>query len=147
MASRSLWSLVPASTSGEWEGLRRRLRGRPAGDDGPCLVNAGGDIAVRGGAWPVAVSDDLTVELTRGAIATTGRDRRRWRRAGEEYHHLIDPCTGRPAETDLLGVTVVADTAVEAEVLAKVAFLGGEVDVPRVLVGADGSVFVAGDLA
>jgi thiamine biosynthesis lipoprotein len=114
---------------------------------GPCLVNAGGDIAVRGGAWPIGVGDGLTVELTRGALATSGRDRRIWQRDGEEHHHLIDPFTARPAATDLLRVTVVADSAVEAEVLAKIAFLGGEVDVPRVLVTADGKVVLAGGLS
>jgi thiamine biosynthesis lipoprotein len=114
---------------------------------GNCLVNAGGDLAVRGGAWPIAITDDLTVELTRGAMATSGRDRRTWHRAGEMQHHLIDPATGRPAETELARVTVIAGSAVEAEVLAKMAFLGGDVDVPRVLVTADGAVVVAGGLA
>jgi len=113
---------------------------------GPCLVNAGGDLAVRGGSWPVGVDGSVTLELTRGAIATSGRDRRRWRRGGEELHHLIDPATGRPAENGLLRVTVVADSAAEAEVLAKIAFLGGEVDVPRVLVTADGRTTLAGGL-
>jgi thiamine biosynthesis lipoprotein len=114
---------------------------------GPCLVNAGGDLTVRGGAWPVGICEGLTVELTRGAIATSGRDRRRWSRGGAQQHHLIDPFTGRPAETPLLRVTVVAGSAVEAEVLAKLAFLGGDVDVPRVLVTADGRVVLAGGLA
>ena len=80
---------------------------------GPCLVNAGGDLAVRGGAWPVGVDGSVTLELSRGAIATSGSDRRRWRRGGEERHHLIDPATGRPAEGRLLRVTVVARSAVE----------------------------------
>jgi thiamine biosynthesis lipoprotein len=114
---------------------------------GPCLVNAGGDLAVRGGAWPVAVADELTVELSRGAIATSGADRRRWKRGTEELHHLIDPRTGRPAEAPYRRVTVVAPDAVEAEVLAKAVFLGAEDDVPRVLVLADGRVVVAGGLA
>ncbi len=91
---------------------------------GPCLVNAGGDIAVRGGAWPVGV-EDVTLELSSGGMATSGRDRRRW---GRGQHHLIDPRTGAPAKTDLLRVTVVAADAVEAEVLAKSVFLGGPSD-------------------
>ena len=60
-----------------------------------------GDIAVRGGAWPVGVdATSVTLELTRGGMATSGRDRRRWRRDGAELHHLIDPATGRPAAGD-----------------------------------------------
>ena len=95
---------------------------------GPCLVNAGGDIATRGGSWPVGVETDgapLTLELAGAALATSGRDRRRWRREGRELHHLIDPRTGAPSETDLLRVTVVAPDAVEAEVTAKSLFLAG----------------------
>jgi thiamine biosynthesis lipoprotein len=119
---------------------------------GPCLVNAGGDLAVRGDEpWAVGVEDGPTLELTRGAIATSGRDRRRWRRGGEERHHLIDPSTGRPAQTDLLRVTVVASTAVEADVLAKTLFLSGEEEaaaagVPALLVTADGRRRLVGGL-
>jgi thiamine biosynthesis lipoprotein len=119
---------------------------------GPCLVNAGGDLAVRGDRpWPIGVEDGPTLELTSGAIATSGRDRRHWRRGDEERHHLIDPATGRPAQTDLLRVTVVASTATEADVLAKTLFLGGEQEaaaagVPALLVCADGRTRLVGDL-
>jgi thiamine biosynthesis lipoprotein len=113
---------------------------------GPCLVNAGGDLAVRGGAWPVGVADGLTLELSRGGMATSGRDRRRWVRGGAEQHHLIDPSTGRPAESELVRVTVVAGSAAEAEVLATAAFLGADVDAPRVLFTADGRTVLAGGL-
>ncbi|HEY7794739.1 MAG TPA: FAD:protein FMN transferase [Gaiellaceae bacterium] len=126
---------------------------------GPCLVDAGGDIAVRGRAWPVGVETadgQLTLELPGGGIATSGRDRRRWRRGGEEQHHLIDPASGRPSRSDLLRVTAVADTAVEAEVLAKTLFLAGALDakreadarwIPAVLVTQDGRRLLAGGLA
>ena len=130
---------------------------------GPCLVNAGGDLAVRGfrqcgDPWPVAVSTPagtVTLGLRRGAMATSGRDWRRWRRGGEERHHLIDPATGRSAECDLLHVTVVAATATEAEIQAKSIFLLGERDairaahvlaMPCLLVTADGRSVRAGGL-
>ncbi len=120
--------------------------------EGPCLVNAGGDLAVRGDKpWPVGVEDGPTLELTSGAIATSGRDRRHWRRGAEERHHLINPATGRPAETDLVRVTVVAPTAIEADVLAKTLFLGGEEEAaaagaPALLVCADGRTRLVGGL-
>ena len=113
---------------------------------GPCLVNAGGDLAVRGGAWPIGVTDELTLELTRGGLATSGRDRRRWRRGGVERHHLIDPQTGRPAEGTPLRVTVIGSSAVEAEIAAKAAFLGAEIDLPHVVVTDDGNTVLAGGL-
>ncbi|MGH3023442.1 MAG: FAD:protein FMN transferase [Gaiellaceae bacterium] len=130
---------------------------------GPCLVNAGGDLAVagvlEGGVWPVGVetpSGTLTLGLARGALATSGSDRRRWRAGDEDQHHLIDPATGRPSESDLLRVTVTAETAVEAEVLAKALFLAGEdaaveeaqaLGVPALLVTVDDRVQMAGGLA
>jgi thiamine biosynthesis lipoprotein len=125
---------------------------------GPCLVDAGGDIALRGRAWPVGVetaAGTLTLELTQGGLATSGRDRRRWTVGGEEQHHLIDPATGRPAESDLLRVTVVASSAAEAEVHAKSLFLAGasaarahadEHGLPAVLVTRQGRTLVAGGI-
>jgi thiamine biosynthesis lipoprotein len=101
---------------------------------GPALVNAGGDLAVSGpranGAWPVAVAlrtGSLTLALDGGGLATSGRDRRRWTRGGEERHHLIDPRTLRPARGGPLSVTVTAPTATEAEVRAKALFIAGDV--------------------
>ena len=126
---------------------------------GPCLVSAGGDLAVDGGSWPVGVethAGTLTLELTSGAIATSGSDRRRWATPEGPAHHLIDPRTGSPAETDLLRVTVAGRTAIEAEVLAKALFLAGaeeaaveadELAAPAVLTLLDGTTVLAGGLA
>jgi thiamine biosynthesis lipoprotein len=116
---------------------------------GPCLVNAGGDLSGRGRLWPVGVETadgELTLGLEEGALATSGRDRRRWRRDGREAHHLIDPSTGTPAEGDLVRVTVFAETAVDAEVLAKAIFLGAPAETPAVLVTSDGRTVLAGGL-
>jgi thiamine biosynthesis lipoprotein len=116
---------------------------------GPCLVNAGGDLAGNGRLWPVGVETadgEITLGLENGALATSGRDRRRWRRNGAEAHHLIDPATGSPAEGELLRVTALAGTAVDAEVLAKAIFLGAPVETPAVLVTTDGRTLLAGGL-
>lgn len=119
---------------------------------GPCLVNAGGDIAARGGSWPIGVDGAVTIELSGGGLATSGRDRRHWRRSGRELHHLIDPSTGVPAASDLLRATAVGIDAAEAEVLAKWLFLAGESEalasgITCVLVREDGSVRLGGDLS
>ncbi len=104
---------------------------------GPCLVNAGGDIAVSGprrdgSAWEVGISDPFhkgtdfdTLHITEGGVATSGKDRRNWRRNGVLQHHIINPNTGQPVETDALRVTVVAPTVMEAEAAAKTVFILG----------------------
>ena len=47
------------------------------------------------------------------------------RAAGRFAHHLLDPATGEPAWTGLVGVTALGSTALEAETLAKAALLSG----------------------
>jgi len=90
------------------------------------LVDLGGDIAVwgsppGGGPWRIAVADPRRPGLTlgmlgleAGAVATSGRDRRRFGPV-RELHHLIDPATGAPAAAGPLAVTVVAPDAAAAE--------------------------------
>jgi len=104
---------------------------------GPALVDAGGDIAVRGARvggepWVVGVDDPLRpgehlaiLLLSSGGVATSGRDLRRWRQGDVERHHIIDPRTGAPAQTDILAATVVAPSLHEAEVAAKVVMILG----------------------
>jgi thiamine biosynthesis lipoprotein len=67
---------------------------------------------------------NLLVVRDRG-VATSGVDYRHWRRGGSVQHHIIDPRTRRPAQTDLLSVTVIAPDATLADLHAKVALMLG----------------------
>jgi len=97
------------------------------------LVNAGGDLAVLGlppaaEHWPIAVPGRerfWTISLHHGAVATSGIAHRHWWQRQTLRHHLLDPRTGLPAQSDLWSVTVVADRCEQAEVAAKVAFILG----------------------
>ena len=92
---------------------------------GEASVSAGGDLAARG-PLTVALPGGEAVELRHGALATSGRTKRRWLRAGEEQHHLIDPRTGRPSRSPWTEVTACGATCVAADVAAKAAFLLGD---------------------
>ena len=110
---------------------------RRLGTIAPALIDAGGDIAVSAppasdDVWRIGVADPgepaRNLELLlieRGAVATSGRDYRRWQRNGVWQHHIIDPRTGEPAETDIITATVIAPTAVEAEAAAKQVLIQG----------------------
>src|SRR5712691_11738371 len=87
------------------------------GDD--VLVNLGGDLYARG-EWPVAIAGKTYLLRNLGA-ATSSTRKRRW----GDLHHLIDPRTGLPAATRLEEVSVVAETALDAEVLAKTLLISG----------------------
>jgi thiamine biosynthesis lipoprotein len=92
---------------------------------GAGFVSAGGDLAIRGGDVVVALPGGGTVRLVRGALATSGSDRRRWTRGGVLQHHLIDPRTGAPSRSCWLQVTACGATCVAADIAAKAAFLLG----------------------
>ena len=91
---------------------------------GAGFVTAGGDYAGRG-RFDVALPGCDSVRVTDGGLATSGTTKRRWLRGGEWQHHLIDPRTGRPAESPWAEVTVSAGTCLQADVAAKAAFLLG----------------------
>lgn len=91
---------------------------------GDGFVNAGGDYAGRG-EHDVALPGGDSVRVTHGGLATSGTTKRRWLRAGTWQHHLIDPRSGRPAESPWTDVTVNAGTCLQADVAAKAAFLLG----------------------
>jgi FAD:protein FMN transferase len=103
----------------------------------PTLIDAGGDIAIsgpqaNGKRWLIGVADPSEPErnlellaIARGAVATSGRDYRRWQRDGVWQHHIIDPRTGEPAKTDVIAATVIAPNAIDAEVAAKMVLILG----------------------
>ena len=104
---------------------------------GPTLVSAGGDIEVSGPrsdgeSWVIGVEDPFNsgsyleyIYLDSGGVATSGKDYRFWKRNGLIQHHIIDPETGLPAETDILTATVIAPTVMQAEAMAKAIMISG----------------------
>lgn len=102
------------------------------------LVSLGGDLAIAGtgpsGGWVVRVTDDhrsgpedpgQTVALTAGGLATSSVTVRRWRRGGQNMHHLVDPRTGLPADGPWRTVSVAAPSCLQANALATAAVVAG----------------------
>lgn len=120
------------------------------------VVDCGGDIAVGGpGAqlepYEISIEHPLTgepvgvIRLTRGGVATSGLNVRLWRnRDGSFSHHLLDPSTGAPAWTGLIGATAIGHSALEAETLSKMALLLGP-DGARGVLAEHGGVIVHDD--
>lgn len=117
------------------------------------IVDCGGDIRI-GGAdalvhpyevfveHPIAGSRAHVLRLGSGGVATSGINVRIWRGAdGRHAHHLLDPASGRPAWTGLVGATALGATALEAETLSKAALLSGP-ELGRRLLGERGGLLV-----
>ena len=108
-----------------------------------CAVNAGGDMRFIGHSpiglgWPVELEDprDASRSIARltvnhGAVATSSVAKRAWKQGDAIRHHLIDPRTGEPAQSDWLCATVIADDTVTAEVYAKALLIGGPAEIEK----------------
>jgi thiamine biosynthesis lipoprotein len=151
---------VRIDSGGSGKGLAADLAGERLSGYATFVVDAGGDLRI-GGRHPVPrpvridhpTRDELAHEfmLERGAVATSGIKTRLWRDGDGFAHHLLDPSTGKPAWTGVIQATSVGTTALEAETLAKMAFLAGPAGAAEVLaehggliVTDDGSVELFG---
>ena len=122
-----------------------------------CAVDAGGDAFMIGtpshsDTWRISLEDPcdpsrtLTVlKIHPGAVATSAVTKRRWQQGEKTQHHLIDPRTQQPAETDWLSVTVVAEHAAQAEVYAKCLLIGGSQEVNAISNRTAGIEFIVVD--
>lgn len=102
-----------------------------------CLINFGGDVAVRnarrdGQPWRVGIESaaragaaERVVQLSHGALATSGDSRRFVLRDGQRYTHILDARTGWPVRDAPHSITVAADTCTQAGTLTTLAMLKG----------------------
>lgn len=108
----------------------------------PVLVNFGGDLAVSGprannqpwrvgieapgdGSGPALTAGGNHLEISAGALATSGDSRRYLLHRGKRYSHILNPHTGWPVANAPRSVTVAAGSCLQAGMLATFALLQG----------------------
>ena len=116
------------------------------------VVDCGGDIVIGGVGsqldpllmeveHPLTGDCARTLRVAAGGVATSGLNVNIWRRSdGSFAHHLLDPATGEPVWSGLIGATALAPSALEAETLAKLALLTGPAGARRALAEHGGLV-------
>ena len=133
------------------------------------LVSLGGNVYVHGtkpdgSLWNVAIRDPKgsandwlgSLALSDRFVISSGDYERYFEKDGKKYHHIMDPKTGRPAESDLLSVSVVCENGAMGDALSTALYAMGRecaLDFWRanegfglVLVGRDGVVTVTEDI-
>lgn len=113
------------------------------------LVSGGGDVAIRGRrgdrSWKVGIQHPrgrqgellAVIEAHDEAVVTSGDYERFMTVDGRRYHHIIDPRTGMPAR-GLMSVTVIAQSAMDADAFSTAAFVMGPKRGLRLLESQDG---------
>lgn len=101
------------------------------------LLSLGGNVYALGakpdgGEWRIGVQDPASetgvlgvVHARDEAVVTAGSYQRRFAQDGVTYHHILDPKTGYPADSGLVSVTVICDSATRADALSTALFVMG----------------------
>lgn len=126
------------------------------------IINLGGNLLMVGDSplrsdklWRIGIQDPFSkrgqsiglVKMGPCSAVTSGIYERHLEVAGKSYHHILDPQTGYPYQTDLAGVTVFTTSSVQAEIeTTRLFFAGKNIDLaslnsPELL----GAVFVTID--
>ena len=84
------------------------------------------------GGWPVVLADPRDRErplasfrVEHGSVSSSGQREHSFVRNGQRYGHIFDPRTGRPIQSNLLLVTVIAPDATRADALSTALFVMG----------------------
>lgn len=106
-------------------------------------VSVGGSILVYGenptsddGTWNIGVRDPngtesdymAVINTTGGFFSTSGDYEKVLEVDGKKYHHILDPKTGYPAESNLTGVTIYANSGLLSDALSTAVFILGYSD-------------------
>lgn len=100
------------------------------------LLNLGGNVQTvgckpDGTPWKIAVKDPnggtpmIVLSIQDQVVVTSGGYERYFEQDGNAYWHIMDPATGRPAESGLLSVTVVGDDGLVCDGLSTALFVMG----------------------
>ena len=65
------------------------------------------------------------VSISDKSVVTSGVYERYLRVDDKIYHHVLDPSTGYPADTDLMSATIISDSSLEGDALSTICLLYG----------------------
>ena len=102
------------------------------------VIDIGGTISavgVRpdGKRWNIGIRDPrirqgqpiISAPIENRSISTSGSYERYFEQGGIRYHHIIDPATGYPVQSNMIAVSVFADSATDADALSTACFVLG----------------------
>ncbi|OFI05825.1 thiamine biosynthesis lipoprotein ApbE precursor [Clostridium acetireducens DSM 10703] len=102
------------------------------------IVNLGGNIFAlgsnpKGEPWKIGVQNPLTkrgnsigtLDINNQSVVTSGIYERYFEKDGKRYHHIINPFTGYPVDSNLASVTIISDKSIDGDALSTATFCLG----------------------
>lgn len=104
------------------------------------IINMGGDMVLLGSKnsttpYTIGINDPfnsgaarLALSLSSCAVATSGTYERYIEQNNIRYHHILNPRTGYPIDTDLVSSTIICHNSTDADTLCTISILLGSDD-------------------
>lgn len=102
------------------------------------IINMGGNILVvgnkiNGDPWNIGIQDPFTprgnylgiISVTDKSVVTSGIYERFLEQDGKRYHHILNPFTGYPWESNLAGISIISDKSIDGDALSTTVFSMG----------------------
>lgn len=97
------------------------------------IINMGGTVIVIGSPRNVGIQHPSkstgtpmgSLRIANKAIVTSGSYEKFFTKNGVRYHHILDPRTGMPSDTDLCSVTVIGQSAMVMDAITTAIFILG----------------------
>ncbi len=102
------------------------------------IIDLGGNIYALGlkngdTKWKIGIQNPFdnrgevvgVVEVSDKSVVTSGIYERFIEKDGVRYHHILNPKTGYPYETNIAGVSIISDKSVDADALSTLVFTKG----------------------
>lgn len=117
------------------------------------LINLGGNVLTFGpaqhnedGLWKIGIqhprlprgNNVAVLALEQGSVVTSGIYERTLEVDGNTYHHILDPTTGYPIQSDLASLTIVSDKSVDGEIWTSRLFGQSLTDIYQTVLDHDG---------
>lgn len=102
------------------------------------IIDLGGNIYALGykkenNKWKIGIQDPFTdrgnaigtVTVANKSVVTSGIYERYIEKNGKKYHHILNPKTGYPYETNIAGVSIISDKSIDGDALSTLVFTKG----------------------
>lgn len=116
------------------------------------LINLGGNVLAigkktDGTKWTVGIqmpftlrNETVTTVQTEGeSVVSSGVYERHFEAEGRYYHHILDPATGYPVESDLWQATIISESSLAGDALSTICILKGREEAQKLIDSIDGA--------
>ena len=115
------------------------------------LINLGGNILSMGTKedgmpWNVGIQDPtrtrgefvLTISVVSKSVVTSGNYERFFDLNGKRFHHIINPITGYPSDSDIISATIISDNSIDGDGLSTGVYIMGVPKAIKLIEGIEG---------